>query len=151
MVFFVLKKYFTSFFKYVVRFISRAASLPASRGRFGEDVAVDFLKNKGYDIIRRNWRYGRAEIDIIAFDKVTRCLVFIEVKLRASHAIVPGYFSVDVSKKKLLRTAAVAFLRKFACRGPGVSCRFDIIEIRAVSGKSRTVGDVFHFENVALF
>tara|TARA_X000000368_G_scaffold396528_1_gene364890 strand:- start:769 stop:924 length:156 start_codon:yes stop_codon:yes gene_type:complete len=35
-------------------------------GKLGEDIAVDFLLKKGYKILQRNWRFQKAEIDIIA-------------------------------------------------------------------------------------
>ena len=46
----------------------------------GEDIAVNYLKKKGYKIIERNFRKGYGEIDIIALKK--NVLVFVEVKTR---------------------------------------------------------------------
>ncbi len=50
-------------------------------GNKGEEIAVNFLKSKGYNILDRNWRSGKLEIDIVA--KSTDFVVFIEVKTRA--------------------------------------------------------------------
>lgn len=51
-------------------------------GRYGEDLAVKYLRSKGYKIIEKNFRCRVGEIDIIIQDKET--LVFVEVKTRYS-------------------------------------------------------------------
>ncbi len=50
-------------------------------GRFGEDVAVNFLEKDGYTIVGRNIKFGRHELDIIAEDK--NFIIFVEVKTRS--------------------------------------------------------------------
>lgn len=50
-------------------------------GKFGEDEATKYLKNKGYNIIERNFECKQGEIDIIALDREE--LVFVEVKTRS--------------------------------------------------------------------
>lgn len=50
-------------------------------GKFGENVAADFLEKEGYSIIERNKRFGKHELDIIVEDK--NFLVFVEVKTRS--------------------------------------------------------------------
>lgn len=51
-------------------------------GKRGEDLAVEFLKKKGYKILERNFQKRYAEIDIVAQEKDT--LVFVEVKTRTN-------------------------------------------------------------------
>lgn len=51
-----------------------------SFGKWGEDVAVNFLLERGYEILARNWRHEHKEIDIIAQKDNT--LYFVEVKTR---------------------------------------------------------------------
>ena len=51
-----------------------------STGKIGEDLAVDLLINKGYQILERNWGNKWGEIDIIAKDD--EILVFVEVKTK---------------------------------------------------------------------
>ena len=46
----------------------------------GEDIAIQHLRTKGYDILDKNWRSGHKEIDIIARKDDT--IVFVEVKAR---------------------------------------------------------------------
>jgi len=65
-------------------------------GKNGEDIARKFLLAKGYDILDENWRFEKAEIDLIAFFE--RKLIFIEVKTRS--AIGFGQPETFVDKKK---------------------------------------------------
>ncbi|MDP2860884.1 MAG: YraN family protein [bacterium] len=53
-----------------------------SEGKIGEDIACEFLKNRGYKILERNFQKRYGEIDIVAKDKDV--LVFVEVKTRKS-------------------------------------------------------------------
>ena len=62
-------------------------------GQFGEQAASDYLEQKGYKILDRNWRHGRAEIDIVAMDGVT--LVFAEVKTRSNDLFERPESAVD--------------------------------------------------------
>jgi putative endonuclease len=50
------------------------------KGISAENRAVQFLENKGFQILERNWRSGHKEVDIIAIDRED--LVFVEVKFR---------------------------------------------------------------------
>ena len=52
-------------------------------GKIGEDLAVEYLRSKGYEILERNFLCKQGEIDIIALDK--NYLVFIEIKARTSN------------------------------------------------------------------
>jgi len=51
-------------------------------GKQGEELAAQFLMEKGYEILERNWRNRHKEIDIIAKDGEE--LVIVEVKTRKS-------------------------------------------------------------------
>ncbi|HZF65251.1 MAG TPA: YraN family protein [Chitinophagaceae bacterium] len=79
-------------------------------GKKGEEMAVLYLKEKGYDILHRNWRYSHYEIDVIAV-KETK-LHIVEVKLRSSKAF--GFPEENVTKKKFraLLNAADEFLHQ---------------------------------------
>ena len=65
-------------------------------GKLGEDIAVNYLKQKGYKILDRNFECRQGELDIIALDK--KEIVFIEVKTRTSNRY--GYPSEAVNKVK---------------------------------------------------
>lgn len=93
-------------------------------GRAGEEYAVAYLKAEGYEILCRNYRYRRAEIDILALKG--NCLVVVEVKTRSG-----GFYealSDSVSRQKIARLVKAAdhFVRQ---RGLEVEVRFDIIQL----------------------
>lgn len=109
-------------------------------GRLGENAACDHLRSKGFEILERNYRCGRHEIDIIA--KNDRYIVFAEVKTRASAEF--GAPSQAVNRKKCLSiiSAATGYLRTvFYDLYP----RFDVIEVIA-DGNSGEVSSVAHIE-----
>ncbi len=93
-------------------------------GTRGEDEAVSFLIKNGYRIKERNWRFAKAEIDIIAEND--EWLVMVEVKTRSNDAF--GSPEVFVSKKQqghLIR-AANRYLDLYPTEK---DTRFDIISI----------------------
>ena len=103
--------------------------------------------DRNFKILARNWRSPRDrrdEIDLVARDG--EVLVFVEVKTRAATALVPGYFTVDARKKKVLRRAATAYLRQL--HPPPAVFRLDVIEVTTKEGRAP---EVLHFENVRLF
>ena len=75
-----------------------------SFGKYGEDLAANYLKKQGYKIIERNFRIRGGEIDIIAIDGQT--LVYIEVKTRTSHQFGLPEESVTPHKIKFLERSA---------------------------------------------
>jgi putative endonuclease len=93
-------------------------------GLRGEQIATDYLEQKNYKILDRNWRYGRAEIDIVAMDGVT--LVFAEVKTRSNDLFERPESAVDDKKRRLLARAAVAYMRKINHEW---AVRFDILAV----------------------
>lgn len=73
-------------------------------GQKGEDLAVEFLKRNGYQIIKRNFRIRGGEIDIIAMNGPT--LVHVEVKTRYSNRFGTAREAVSPWKiKSLLKSA----------------------------------------------
>ena len=92
-------------------------------GKLAEDFAAEWLESKGYKIIARNFRYQKAEIDIIALEGET--LVIFEVKARANNRTTEPQEAVTRKKIKLLVQAADHFLDEFK----PVSVRFDVITL----------------------
>lgn len=93
-------------------------------GDFGEKLACDYLKSKGYEILDRNVYSRFGEIDIIA--KNNEYIIFVEVKTRKEGAMVSGVEAVTLSKqKKIIKTAISYLLDKSYHLQP----RFDIIEV----------------------
>lgn len=93
-------------------------------GKEGEKLAVDFLLKNGYKIRYKNYRYLKAEIDIIAQKK--DILAIVEVKSRSSEFIQPIAETVTNKKIKLLVMAANHYVNEMDI---DVDVRFDIITI----------------------
>ena len=94
------------------------------KGKQGEEIAVKFLKNKGYKILETNWRLGKNEIDIIAMDG--KFIVIAEVKTRQSNHFGEPEIAVTREKQKALIRAANAYVRM---KKLDFEVRFDIISI----------------------
>jgi len=96
------------------------------KGQGAENIAVEFLENLGYEIIKRNFHFGRTgEIDIIAKDNDS--LVFVEVKGRESFKYGDPLLSITPKKQNALRRTAEGYL--YVNKISDVECRFDIITI----------------------
>ena len=93
-------------------------------GKLGEDIAVQYLTNKGYEILERNWRNIHKEIDIVAKDGEE--LVIVEVKTRQSDEHGEPDMSVTKRKQRMLIAAANAYISRF---NMDVETRFDIVSI----------------------
>jgi len=93
-------------------------------GNKGEAIAKDYLLKKGYTILESNWRFSRAEIDLIAMDG--QILVFIEVKTRSTGLFGAPELAVDQHKQDLMTDAANAYMQKI---NHDWEVRFDIISI----------------------
>ena len=107
-------------------------------GQKGEQIAADFLLNKGYNIIARNWRHQKREIDIIAAGKDV--LVIVEVKTRSSAQLLYPEETVNKKKQEFLRSAAAAFAD---ANRTYTNFRFDIVSI-TLSGEHAK--EIMHFE-----
>jgi len=112
-------------------------------GKEGEQIAVDLLLQKGYSILDRNWRFQKAEIDIIA-QKEPDILVIVEVKTRSNSSIGKPEEFVTKSKIKLLVKAANEYI---ISKNLDVEARFDIIAIikNAKYQKVEHLEDAFYF------
>lgn len=93
-------------------------------GNRGEDIATEWLRERGFYIVERNWRAGRYEIDIIAQHYDT--LHFIEVKTRKEGGWQSAYDSIDDQKTRTLRRGATAYR---AMHGVYLNLQFDLIAV----------------------
>jgi putative endonuclease len=107
-------------------------------GKLGEDLAVASLIKKGYIILRRNFIYDKAEIDIIA--EKDDVLIVVEVKTRNSSVFGDPQSFVSKGKIKLLVKAANEYVLQ---NGLDTEVRFDIIAVL----KNKYVERVEHFED----
>ncbi|MDF1516639.1 MAG: YraN family protein [Lutibacter sp.] len=93
-------------------------------GELGEDLAVEELEKNGYEIVERNWRYKKAEIDIIA--RKNEVLAIVEVKTRSNDYIGNPQDFVTPKKIKMLVEAVNEYV---VSKDLDVEVRFDIIAI----------------------
>lgn len=128
-----------------------AVNVGVAHGAWGEDVAAEYLRRGGFEIVERNTRPverdSRLEIDLVAWDRKADTMVFVEVK---QHATLSPYArrlrSVDRRKRENLRRACNAWRRTNKWHG---AYRFDVIEIYGTPEGGRPVID--HIEHVELF
>jgi len=109
------------------------------KGKEGEELAVSFLVEKGFEIIERNYRYGKGELDIIAREK--DFLVFVEVKSRES--LEYGFPEEAVTKRKTaqIRKIAEAYLAEKNITDENI--RFDVVAILFLNNEVT----INHYEN----
>lgn len=121
--------------------MSGAAGKKGSLGKRGEDIAAEYLAERHYEILQRNFRYRRREIDIVA--RKNGVLVFVEVKTRASVAFGEPEEAVDVRKRQILKRVAAAYLSRYGRND--CPCRFDIVGVLIRNGgwSVRHTEDIF--------
>lgn len=107
-------------------------------GRAGEVKAADYLRKKGYTVLKTNYKTHCGEIDIIAQDKST--VVFVEVKTRINDDY--GSPAEAITKKKIEKYARVAQEYLIREKKTECECRFDVIEIE--NGQINHILDAFY-------
>ena len=101
-------------------------------GKRGEDIAVAYLKNRGYRIIERNYKCLFGEIDIVAKDGDT--VVFVEVKSRKSEKFGDPQGAVGREKQKKISRNSLKYLEEkhlYPC-----NARFDVVAIKMLPAGS---------------
>lgn len=94
-------------------------------GKFGEDLAVSFLKQKGFKILGQNLRFRFGEIDILAEEKED--IVLVEVKMKSSDEFGEPVEEIDYFKKRKLKQLAQAISQKY----PDRNIRIDVVGVKA--------------------
>lgn len=97
-------------------------------GRAGENTAARFLESEGIEVLARNCRYPKGELDIVARDG--RCLVFVEVKSRRrkKHEDIPRPLdALRPDQKRRIYRAAFTYMKDIG--NPPIPFRFDVIEV----------------------
>lgn len=107
-------------------------------GKKGEDIALQYLKSKGYAILEQNWRTQKYEIDIVA--KEGPIVIIVEVKTRALNSMVDPLISIDSIKRRNLMKAANSYIMTKKISN---EVRFDIITI-GIGGKNP---EIHHIAN----
>lgn len=99
-------------------------------GKVGEEIAIGFLRKKGYKILEANWRIEKWEVDIIAQQNEEH--IFIEVKTRFGEDYGTAAEAVTLQKQKYLINAANLYALTTDYEGP---IRFDVICVYLEKGK----------------
>jgi putative endonuclease len=102
-------------------------TLKQKLGSIGEDMAVEYLREKGYKIIIRNFWHNGHELDIVCMDKNE--LVIVEVKSVRKPEYGPGEGRISKKKQRSMIKAGYGFLQRRP-RYEGLDVRFDIISIK---------------------
>ena len=110
------------------------------RGKLGEKIAEEFLKNKQYSTVAKGWRSRFGEIDLIV--KNSDYIVFVEVKLRKNANF--AYAREYVAKAKQNKIRATASLWLVSNKTP-LQPRFDVIEIYLPT--ETATPQIIHIEN----
>ena len=110
-------------------------------GKWGEDEAALYYEDKGYEILERDWKVGKRDIDLIALTEDKDTLVFVEVKTRQNNDLQEPEEAVDVKKMRNLAIAANAYVK---LHGLDMDVRFDSI---SVIGKCSCVESIECFED----
>jgi len=113
--------------------------MSTEKGRQAESKAARHLRLKGYQILDRNARLGRGELDIVA--KRSDVLAFIEVKLRPNRE--QGLLAVHADKQQRLRSAASAWFANHPDY-QHLQCRFDLI----ILTRSGILSHIEHLQDV---
>jgi putative endonuclease len=118
-------------------------------GKSGEEAAVDYLEQKGYRVLERNFKNPLGEIDIIAKDKKTIC--FIEVKTRSS--LDKGYPQEAINRRKQRKLSRVALSFLKSRRLLDCAARFDIVSVIFGSEGTRIdlIQDAFELDGRYLY
>jgi putative endonuclease len=108
------------------------------RGTEGEQAAAEFLISKGFEIVQRNYRHKRSEIDLIV--RKDNWLIFVEVKLRSSARFGHPEEFVDRKKEKKVLEGAAQYLHESAWQG---NVRYDIVAVSLIRGDAK----ILHIED----
>ena len=108
-------------------------------GRLGEQIAGSYLELAGFELVGRNVRLGRLEIDLVA--RRDGLLCFVEVRLRRHSGFGGAAETIDWRKRRHLRQGARAYLQQ----NPAGRCRFDLITIDWQPGEGLRLQ---HLENI---
>ncbi len=107
-------------------------------GKEGEEIAVNFLIEKGYRILYRNFRHLKAEVDVIA--EKDNVVVMVEVRARSNDQIISIAETISPKKIKLLVSAADFYMTEMKL---DKEVRFDILTIL----KNKKIFKIDHLES----
>ena len=106
-------------------------------GKWGEQIAAQYLEEKGYSILARDWKDGHRDLDLVAMDGDT--LVFVEVKTRSKNFFNNPAEAVDWRKVRSLSMIANKFVKLYQI---DADIRFDIVAVVGDGGSHFEVNHI---------
>lgn len=110
-------------------------------GGMGENLAAEYLVGKGFRVVEKNYRWRKAEIDLIV--QREDWLIFVEVKTRSSNAYGEPETFVSDFQRRLIYEAAEEYIYKTNWQG---NIRFDIVSV-----KPSRIPEIVHFEDAIVW
>lgn len=107
----------------------------------GENLAAQFLMEKGFEVVQRNYRFNKGEIDLIV--QKGDWVIFVEVKTRTSTAYGEPEEILGEIKARKIYEAAEDYIFRFDWQG---HVRFDVISVK-LSDDYQKVLEIMHFED----
>lgn len=105
-------------------------------GDRGEQVAADFLKASGYEVLDRNWRCKAGELDLVAKDSTGR-VIGVEVKTRSSQRFGTGFDAINAAKYRRLQKLLLLWAQSHRTYVP--SLRIDVVEVYLLPGDGKVI------------
>ena len=96
-------------------------------GRWGEDMAAEYLFRKGWYIRHRDWHSGHRDIDIVAIDEDMTTLLMVEVNTRTTAVMGEPDKAIDAMKRNNILMAAEAYVRMYMLEH--LTVRYDTISV----------------------
>jgi len=110
-------------------------------GELGERIACAFLELKGYEVLERNFRYARREIDLVVRDRGN--IVAVEVKMRRGGRFGRAAQAINRRKIERIQLALAGLVRN---SGSGLRPRVDVVAIDVSESRDRMI--VEHYVGV---
>ncbi len=104
----------------------------SDRGKWAEDMALDFLKSCGLKLKARNYHSSCGEIDLIMMDN--NIVTFIEVKYRKNDKFVDAVETITRKKCKRIISTSQHYLQALRSSSK-LACRFDVVTISGQTDK----------------
>lgn len=115
-------------------------------GGLGENLAAQYLKSKGFEIVHNNFTVRGGEIDLVA--RLGSLIVFVEVKTRTKMGFGFGEESVDRYKKMRLKRAIERYLDRYV-GGVDADYRVDLLDVE-LEPETKALRAVRHFEDIEM-
>lgn len=107
----------------------------AERGRRAEEAVAEYLEAAGFQVVARNLRLGRLELDIVA--RLRELIVVVEVRTRGEGAWTTPFGSLSPAKRDRIRRAGQRLWRQRYQRDPSAErMRFDAASVRFQDGRA---------------